>query len=104
MKLVKSIRLKYIMCLLSVSILPVLFFGVYTEFNNNTFYNKQVESASRNEIHRISSDINRNYEDVRDLISSLIFSTYDNINCITNIAQQEGGEKEPTYSRQTEKL
>lgn len=73
MKLVKSIRLKYIMCLLSVSILPVLFFGVYTEFNNNTFYNKQVESASRNEIHRISSDINRNYEDVRDLISSLIF-------------------------------
>ena len=38
MKLVKSIRLKYIMCLLSVSILPVLFFGVYTEFNNNTFY------------------------------------------------------------------
>lgn len=56
MKLVKSIRLKYIMCLLSVSILPVLFFGVYTEFNNNTFYNKQVESASRNEIHRISSD------------------------------------------------
>lgn len=98
MKLVKSIRLKYIMCLLSVSILPVLFFGVYTEFNNNTFYNKQVESASRNEIHRISSDINRNYEDVRDLISSLIFSTYDNINCITNIAQQEGGEKEPAYS------
>ena len=73
MKLVKSIRLKYIMCLLSVSILPVLFFGVYTEFNNNTFYNEQVESASRNEIHRISSDINRNYEDVRDLISSLIF-------------------------------
>ena len=41
MKLVKSIRLKYIMCLLSVSILPVLFFGVYTEFNNNTI-NEQV--------------------------------------------------------------
>lgn len=98
MKLIKSIRLKYFVCLLFVSILPVLFFGVYTDFNNNNFYNSQVESASKNEIRRISSDINRNYEDVRDLISSLIFSTYDNINCITSIAQQESGEKEPTYS------
>ena len=93
MRLIKSIRSKYFLCLLSVSILPVLFFGVYTDYNNNVFYNNQVESASRNEIHRVASNINRNYEDVRDLISSLIFSTYDNTNCITSIAQQESGEK-----------
>ena len=98
MRLIKSIRSKYFLCLLSVSILPVLFFGVYTDYNNNVFYNNQVESASRNEIHRVASNINRNYEDVRDLISSLIFSTYDNTNCITSIAQQESGEKAPTYS------
>ena len=98
MRLIKSIRSKYFLCLLSVSILPVLFFGVYTDYNNNVFYNDQVESASRNEIHRVASNINRNYEDVRELISSLIFSTYDNTNCITSIAKQESGEKEPTYS------
>lgn len=98
MKLIKSIRLKYFVCLLFVSIIPVLFFGMYTDYNNTTFYNNQVESASKNEIHRISSDINRNFEDVRDLISSLIFSTYDNINCITSIAHEESGETEPSYS------
>lgn len=49
MRLIKSIRSKYFLCLLSVSILPVLFFGVYTDYNNNVFYNNQVESASRNE-------------------------------------------------------
>lgn len=98
MRFIKSIRLKYFLCLLSISIIPVLVFGVYTDNNNNAFYNSQVESASRNEIRRVTATINRNYEEVRDLINSLIFSTYDNINCIMNIAQQESGNKEVSYS------
>lgn len=98
MRFIKSIRLKYFLCLLSISIIPVLVFGIYSDNNNKNFYNSQVESASRNEIRRVTATINRNYEEVRDLINSLIFSTYDNINCIMNIAQQESGNKEVSYS------
>lgn len=98
MRLIKSIRLKYFLCLLSISIIPVLVFGIYTDNNNKKFYNSQVESASRNEIRRVTATINRNYEEVRELIDSLILSTYDNVNCITSIAQQESGDKEISYS------
>lgn len=98
MRLIKSIRLKYFLCLLSISIIPVLVFGIYTDNNNKKFYNSQVESASRNELRRVTATINRNYEEVRELIDSLIFSTYDNVNCITSIAQQESGGKEISYS------
>lgn len=98
MRLIKSIRLKYFMCLLSISVIPVLVFGIYTDNNNKKFYNSQVESASRNEIRRVTATINRNYEEVRELIDSLILSTYDNVNCITSIAQQESGDKEISYS------
>lgn len=98
MKLIKSIRFKYFLCLLAVSILPVLFFFGYTLQTNKRFYNNQVETASSTEVRRITSRINENYQDIRDLIGSLLFSTYDGINCITSICEQETPKGEITPS------
>ena len=68
MRLIKSIRFKYFLCLLAVSVLPVLFFFGYTLQANKKFYNNQVETASRTEVSRITSRINENYRDIQDLI------------------------------------
>lgn len=99
MKIWRSIRFKYLLCLLAVSILPVLILFFYISNNNRNFYNSQVETASSSEVLRITTRINENYQDIRDLISSLIFSTYDDINCITSICEQEGIGKEITESQ-----
>lgn len=98
MRLIKSIRFKYFLCLLAVSVLPVLFFFGYTLQANKKFYNNQVETASRTEVSRITSRINENYRDIQDLIGSLLFSTYDGMNCITSICKQEAKGKEVTPS------
>lgn len=98
MRLIKSIRFKYFLCLLAVSVLPVLFFFAYTLQANKKFYNNQVETASRTEVSRITSRINENYQDTQELIGSLLFSTYDGVNCITSICKQEAEGNEVTPS------
>ena len=75
MKVLRSIRFKYFLCLLAISVLPVLFLFFYISQNNRKFYNSQVETASASEVQRITTRINENYQDIRNLISSLIFST-----------------------------
>lgn len=99
MKIWKSIRFKYFLCLLAVSILPVLFLFFYISRNNRSFFNSQVETASASEVLRLTTRINENYQDIQNLISSLIFSTYDDVNCITSICEQEGIGKEITESQ-----
>ena len=98
MRLIKSIRFKYFLCLLAVSVLPVLFFFAYTLQANKKFYNNQVETASRTEVSRITSRINENYQDTQELVGSLLFSTYDGVNCITSICKQEAEGNEVTPS------
>lgn len=39
---------------------------------------------------RITGKINENYADVQNLLGSLLFSTYDGVNCMTSICEQEG--------------
>lgn len=90
MRFVKSIRFKYFLSLLAVSVLPVLFFSIYMMRSNQNFYNSQMEDASRNEVRRITSRIDENYKDVQNLIGSLLFSTYDGVNCMTSLCAQEG--------------
>lgn len=99
MNFIKSIRLKYFLCLMAVSILPILIFFLYTYKNNEKFYNEQIETASSNEVRRITTRINENYQDIQDLLSSLLFSTYDGENCITSISEQEGKDKSITDSQ-----
>lgn len=99
MKVLRSIRFKYFLCLLAISVLPVLFLFFYISQNNRKFYNSQVETASASEVLRITTRINENYQDIRNLISSLIFSTYDDINCITSICEQEAEGKSITESQ-----
>lgn len=98
MKLNKSIRLKNFFCLLTVSVLPVLFFSLYTQDRNLKSYNQQIEDISSAEVQRITERINKNYEDVQDIISSLIFSTYDGRNCIDTIFEREREETAVSYS------
>ena len=58
MKIWRSIRFKYLLCLLAVSILPVLILFFYISNNNRNFYNSQVETASSSEVLRITTRIN----------------------------------------------
>lgn len=89
MKFVKKIRFKYLVGLLSVSIVPILFFSFYSLQSNRKFYNTQIEQASRNEVRRITNRINGNYEDVKNILNSLLFSTYDGENLMTTLCSQE---------------
>ena len=98
MKLNKSLRFKYFLCLLMISVLLVLSFSLYTQDRNLKTYNSQAEDAGISEVQRITGRINENYADVRDIISSLFFSTYDGLNCIDLIFERERDSQEPSYS------
>lgn len=99
MKFLKKIRFKYLWSLLSVSIIPILLFSFYSLRSNRSFYNNQIEQASKNEVRRITTRINDNYADVQNLLGSLIFSTYDGVNCMTSLCEQEGVGKSITKSQ-----
>lgn len=95
----KKFRFKYLISLLAVSMIPILFFSFYSLSSNRKFYNDQIEQASKNEVRRITSRINGNYEEVKELLSSLLFSTYDGVNLMTSLCDQEGAGKEITKSQ-----
>ncbi|HHV12600.1 MAG TPA: histidine kinase [Clostridiales bacterium] len=100
MKFYKSIKFKFLACLLLVSILPVLIIFVFTLNSNSRFYQSQLAQVSNNEMKSITTRINTNLESQNNLLTSLIFSKYDNESCILSICEQEGKGKNPTpYER-----
>jgi sensor histidine kinase YesM len=100
MKFYKSIKFKFLTCLLLVSILPVLIIFVFTLNSNSKFYQSQLAEVSNNEVKSITTKINTNLESLNNLLTSLIFSKYDNESCILSICEQEGTGKDLTaYAR-----
>ena len=99
MRFFEKIRFKYLVGLLSASLIPILFFSFYSLASNRKFYNSQIEQASKNEVRRITNRINSNYEEVKNILDSLLFSTYDGNNCMTTLCEQEGKGKEITKSQ-----
>ncbi len=100
MKYHKSIKLKFLACLLAVSILPVLIIFIFTLNSNAKFYQSQLEEASNNEVRTITTRVNTSLESLNELLASLIFSKYDNDSCMLSISEMEGKGKEPTpYER-----
>lgn len=96
MKILKSIRFKFLFCLLGISILPILLlFGVILK-NNMEYYNSQISAASDSEVQKMVTSINSTFVNLNDLMTSLIFSQYDNDSCMLSICEQEGAGKEPT--------
>lgn len=96
MKILKSIRFKFLFCLLGISILPILLlFGVILK-NNMEYYNSQISAASDSEVQKMVTSINSIFVNLNDLMTSLIFSQYDNDSCMLSICEQEGAGKEPT--------
>lgn len=96
MKILKSIRFKFLLCLLGISILPILLlFGVILK-NNMEYYNSQISAASDSEVQKMVTSINSTFVNLNDLMTSLIFSQYDNDSCMLSICEQEGAGKEPT--------
>lgn len=96
MKMLKSIRFKFLLCLLGISILPILLlFGVILK-NNMEYYNSQISAASDSEVQKMVTSINSTFVNLNDLMTSLIFSQYDNDSCMLSICEQEGVGKEPT--------
>lgn len=96
MKILKSIRFKFLICLLGISILPILIlFGVILK-NNMEYYNSQISVASDNEVQKMVTGINSTFVNLNDLMTSLIFSQYDNDSCMLSICEQEGAGREPT--------
>lgn len=96
MKILKSIRFKFLFCLLGISILPILIlFGVILK-NNMEYYNIQISAASDTEVQKMVTSINSTFVNLNDLMTSLIFSQYDNDSCMLSICEQEGAGNEPT--------
>ncbi|WP_394915225.1 sensor histidine kinase [uncultured Robinsoniella sp.] len=96
MKILKSIRFKFLFCLLGISILPILIlFGVILK-NNMEYYNSQISAASDSEVQKMVTSINSTFVNLNDLMTSLIFSQYDNDSCMLSICEQEGAGSEPT--------
>jgi Predicted signal transduction protein with a C-terminal ATPase domain len=100
MKFHKSIRLKFLCCLLAISILPVLIIFIFTLKSNAQFYQSQVTEASNNEVRTITTRVNGIMENLNRLLTSLIFSKYDNDSCMMSICDMERKGNTPTpYER-----
>lgn len=99
MKFVKSIRIKILACLIGISILPIIIIFTFTLRNNMLFYNRQISAASDNEVRAITSNINRTLENLDQLLTSLIFSSYDNDSVMLSICGMESGNDLPTANQ-----
>ncbi len=100
MRFHKSIRSKFLCCLLVISILPVLVIFLFTLKSNSQFYQSQVTEAGNNEVKVITTRINESMENLNRLLTSLIFSKYDNDSCMMSICEMErAGNTTTAYER-----
>lgn len=82
--------------LLCVSILPVLIlFYLYIK-SLYSFYDERTRISAGSEVEKASYQINSAFQEVDELLTSLIFSQYDNKYCIQSIAGMESEDTEIT--------
>ena len=86
--------------LLTVSILPVIIIFLFTLHNNSRFYQTQISEMGNHEVQNKVAEVNRVTEHLQELLTALIFSTYDDMSCILQISAQETqGENLTAYER-----
>ena len=86
--------------LLTVSILPVTIIFLFTLHNNSRFYQTQISEMGNHEVQNKVAEVNRVTEHLQELLTALIFSTYDDMSCILEISAQETqGENLTAYER-----
>ena len=86
--------------LLTVSILPVIIIFLFTLHNNSRFYQTQISEMGNHEVQNKVAEVNRVTEHLQELLTALIFSTYDDMSCILEISAQETqGENLTAYER-----
>lgn len=86
--------------LLTVSILPVIIIFLFTLHNNSRFYQTQISEMGNHEVQNKVAEVNRVTEHLQELLTTLIFSTYDDMSCILEISAQETqGENLTAYER-----
>ena len=86
--------------LLTVSILPVIIIFLFTLHNNSRFYQTQISEMGNHEVQNKVAEVNRVTEQLQELLTALIFSTYDDMSCILEISAQETqGENLTAYER-----
>lgn len=86
--------------LLTVSILPVIVIFLFTLHNNSRFYQTQISEMGNHEVQNKVAEVNRVTEHLQELLTALIFSTYDDMSCILEISAQETqGENLTAYER-----
>ncbi len=100
MKCKKSFRTLFLGVLLTVSILPVIIIFLFTLHNNSRFYQTQISEMGNHEVQNKVAEVNRVTEHLQELLTTLIFSTYDDMSCILEISAQETqGENLTAYER-----
>lgn len=100
MKCKKSFRTLFLGVLLTVSILPVIIIFLFTLHNNSRFYQTQISEMENHEVQNKVAEVNRVTEHLQELLTALIFSTYDDMSCILEISAQETqGENLTAYER-----
>lgn len=100
MKCKKSFRTLFLGVLLTVSILPVIVIFLFTLHNNSRFYQTQISEMGNHEVQNKVAEVNRVTEHLQELLTALIFSTYDDMSCILEISAQETqGENLTAYER-----
>lgn len=100
MKCKKSFRTLFLGVLLTVSILPVIIIFLFTLHNNSRFYQIQISEMGNHEVQNKVAEVNRVTEHLQELLTALIFSTYDDMSCILEISAQETqGENLTAYER-----
>lgn len=86
--------------LLTVSILPVIIIFLFTLHNNSRFYQTQISEMGNHEVQNKVAEVNRVTEHLQELLTALVFSTYDDMSCILEISAQETqGENLTAYER-----
>lgn len=100
MKCKKSFRTLFLGVLLTVSILPVIIIFLFTLHNNSRVYQTQISEMGNHEVQNKVAEVNRVTEHLQELLTALIFSTYDDMSCILEISAQETqGENLTAYER-----
>lgn len=96
----KSFRTLFLGVLLTVSILPVIIMFVFTLHNNSTFYQTQISEMGNHEVQNKVTEVDQVIEHLQELLTALIFSTYEDTSCILEISDQEArGEIVTEYER-----
>lgn len=96
----KSFRTLFLGVLLTVSILPVIIMFVFTLHNNSTFYQTQISEMGNHEVQNKVTEVDQVIEHLQELLTALIFSTYEDTSCILEISAQEArGEIVTEYER-----